>query len=165
MTRAIDLVSQQAAAGRGLWIGMYVPDGHGDLTGLHITLAHLGKTKNGPRALLADAILERIRWPSAIEAFTWGQARLDQWAGAVSVVLLEGADLHALRAGLVSELAKAPGLAPDRRFAFHPHLTLASHAKDAVIELRRRARQQVTLPALSLVCGEGRVDYRLAGDK
>ena len=168
-------VAEAAAQGRGLWIGMFVRpdyvtshDGTGLTTPLynrHVTLAHLGKKKDARRAAIAAEACWHVAagWPRGpVVAATWGQARLDQYAGCVSVLLLESAALHELHGAVARALAHRD-LAPDRTFGFHPHLTLASHAKDAVIELRRRARQQVTFPALSLVCGDGRVDYPLGG--
>jgi 2'-5' RNA ligase len=176
-------VAEAAAQGRGLWVGIYVgvdsssakrpsdglrsaalaPFHTQSLEGLHVTLAHLGKKKDAKRAEIAAEACWHVAagWPSGpVVAATWGQARLDQYTGCVCALLLEGEAPHQLHAAVARALAHRD-LTPDRTFGFHPHLTLYRHAKDAVIELRRRARQQVTFPALSLVCGDGRVDYPL----
>jgi 2'-5' RNA ligase len=158
----IDLVTQEATKGRGLWIGMFVPAGHGELTSLHVTLAHLGKSKNGERAHHAAMIVGGLAvGAQELEVWTWGQARLDQFAGCARVVLLESFALLALQRELCFAISAEPSLKIDRTFHFHPHLTLAKHAADQPVTLHRRARQRVTLPTISLVCGEGRVDYKL----
>ena len=152
----LELVVARAAAGRGLWIGAF------EATGLHVTLAHLGKKKDGSRAERAAEACQRVaaQHGKPIKAQTWGQARLDQYAGCVSVLLLESADLYILRTRIVEELWKQ-AVQTDRSFAFHPHLTVARHGKDEPVTLLRRARQSVVFPALSLVCGAEPVDYPL----
>jgi len=158
----IDLVAEQASAGRGLWIGLFVDPTH-ELAGQHLTLAHLGKREGAARALRAhDACVNLVaNWNGGpIEAATWGQARLDQYAGCASVILLEVVVLRDFREMLLGNLL-AKQLTADHRYEFHPHLTIGKHGKDEPVILRARARQVIPLSLLRLVCGESHVNYTL----
>lgn len=158
----LDQIMDAAAKGRGLWVGAFV-EGAAEPSTLHLTLAHLGKRKDRARAAsAADACWHLAAgWPSGpVEAATWGQARLDQYAGCVTALLISSNVLHVLHDVLISALVDRD-LIPDNSFDFHPHLTVSRHDADAVIELRRHARQKFTFPTISLVCGDGRADYTL----
>lgn len=154
-----------AAAGRGFWAGLFPvtpsdpmlpPKGH-------VTLAHFGRDVS--REIVEGVIgacrgLLAMRPPGPIVARSWGQARLDQSRSSVLALLLDGAELEELRQALVVA-CRGAGAQVDDRFAFHPHITIQRSSSRLPVTIRTGRRMEVRLGTLSLVCGNGCLDFSL----
>lgn len=177
MTPAIEDLYKNAAAGRGLWAGLFpskqptLPPAwtlrhRRDLTlpppeePAHVTLAHFGRKvqpSTVERVLIACSRTMEVNGVGIKHATPWAVARMDQSKGSVIAILLEGDGLHQFRGHLVNQVQRI-GLRVDATFAFHPHLTIARLATNAEASIPRFGRgEQLLFPELTIVCGEARV--------
>jgi 2'-5' RNA ligase len=165
--RGIEDLLSNAAAGRGFWAGLFPTSWKGDnpppIEGdAHCTLAHFGrKVSSSIVERVVSACVRVIDPPyGEIEARGWGIARMDQSKASVIALLLEGERLEAFRATFLGHCDEL-GIRVDDRFTFHPHITLQRLGLDDPALIGWGPRRAARFQALSLVCGEARVDFNL----
>ncbi len=174
MTEGVDALFANAAAKRGFWAGLFpvpgsipeslIPDrvDTPPIDDMHVTLAHFGRGTPAQTVERVITACQRAVDPpiGVITAKSWGRARLDQSRGSVAVLLLEGHELEALQAALIQHCSEV-GVNVDDRFAFHPHVTLGRYGLQETVELESFRTIGLHFAALSLVCGDARVDFSL----
>lgn len=173
----------EAKRGRGLWAGVFLdsalptvdgfeihsvpadtPDGRSttepDKPTLHTTLVHFGRDNSEWRVRAILAACERVMVDThgEIRAKSWGLARMDQSKTSVVTLLLEGSELADL-AGRLRDEANERGVLADRRFEFHPHVTLRTIESLAIAQLPRFPRVELVFRRLVVVCGDARTAF------
>jgi 2'-5' RNA ligase len=156
----IDKLFENAAAGRGFWAGLFPADP--GYTETHTTLAHFGRSVS---AAQVERVLTACRrtldpTPGPLAARSWATARMDQKAGSVIALLLESPALLEFRQALLQHCG-ACGVRVDDRFGYHPHVTLRRLPRSEPAEFTAADRVDLRFEALSLVCGEARLDLDL----
>lgn len=158
----------EAAAGRGLWIGLFpllddlrapalVPELEGLATSddLHCTLVHLGRDAS------AETVEQAIRAASvasvereAIDARVGGVARFcgSDAEGDPVVVLLQHSGIRALRQRLVDQIELVP-----RSYDYTPHVTPRSES----IALWAPRRATIRFERVGVVCGDARLFFSM----
>jgi 2'-5' RNA ligase len=156
------------AAGRGFWAGLFPTSWRGDnpppiIEGdAHCTLVHFGRKVSSQVVERVITACQRAIDPpyGEIEARGWGIARMDQSKASVVALLLEGERLDAFHRTLLGHCHEL-GIRVDDQFAFHPHMTLHRLELDDPAKIGSAPSRAVRFQALSLVCGEARVDFDL----
>lgn len=156
----MDDLFKNAAAGRGFWAGLFPTSAEG-----HVTLAHFGRKVAPSTVERVITACQRAVDPAygGIAARIWGTARLDQSKTSVIAVLLEGDRLDRFRELLLAACAGV-GVKVDDYFAFHPHITRAQLKREEPATILAASRDTLRFEALSLVCGEARIDFNLGPD-
>lgn len=171
MNSTLEQFQQQVVAGRGFWCGLFVEesgtpdqaDTPVDIVGQHVTLLHFGRKASSvmaERVLVTCALTIRKRGADRrgpIRAASWAMARMDQSKAAVIALLFGGHEIHDFQAELARDCANA-SIPFDHHFDFHPHLTLQRIAKTDRPEIGTVPRVTLTFEALSVVCGDARID-------
>lgn len=171
----------QAKEGRGLWLGLFLPQGTDDRLSAvkhplrhvlpsesHITLAHLGKKRTEATVRVACLVANDMQahFPMSIELTGVGCFwRKDfknsrQSSSQTPVALVNSAKLFDLRMAMITQLRQRGEPFSDR-FGFIPHITLLASSVMDMMSTHDVHASMVTAPPLMLdvptlhvVCGD-----------
>jgi 2'-5' RNA ligase len=170
----VDTIKTNAAAGRGLWIGLYLR--HGDFVthpiapflppDAHVTVVHLGKRNTAEQAETVMNVLNRFAenvWDFALgdlSAELTGYGAFWRRGGHTPVALINSATLCSLRRRVVDQLIDAE-LMPSDTYGFIPHVTLVDSfgAIERTVGVDWPTRR-FRFNDCHVVCGDHRVSLR-----
>lgn len=151
----VDVLTAQAVAGHGLWIGLFEAG-----TDRHCTIVHLGKQASKPHVYFAIEIAKDLAEKRApIKAWKQGIARLVGWGteGDPHVILLQPKDV--LKLHLIARTKLLDADIPVKEEPYLPHVTIARVAKDGTLVIDPINRAPLYFDRVRVVCGDVHAEY------